>query len=192
MAAADWKKAAAADLELQSKMAALCGVLTKLFDPVWRLGKEAEPPGAVAGSSKEHELADQAELFIASRVLDFLRRIYGQILNLAQFAVIGIVGVMLASSTYPMPAPDTGLWLAWAALLSAVGITMYVFVRMNMNRVISMLQGSTPGYFNLNSSFAIQMTFFALLPILTMLGAHFPHALDGFFSWAGGRFSSVH
>lgn len=192
VAAADWKKAAATELNLQSKTAALAEVLTKPFERVWRLGTRAKPPGAVAGSSKEHELVDQAELFIAGRVLDFLRRIYLQILNPAQFAVIGIVAVMLASSTYPMPAPDTGLWLAWVALLSAVGVTMYVFVRMNMNRVISMLQGSTPGYFNLNSSFAVQIIFFGFLPILTMLGAHFPHALDGFFSWAGGIFRSAH
>ncbi len=190
-AAADWRKAAPADFAVQRTMATLSAVMTELFDSVWRLGPASTPPAAVVGTSTEHKLVDQAELFIACRVLDFLRRVYPQMMNLVGFAVAGILAMMLSSSAYPMPAPDTGLWLAWSASLTAVGVSLYVFVRMNMSRVISLLQGTTPGYFNLTGSFAIQLLFFGVVPILTTLGAQFPHGLGSIFSWAGGIFGSA-
>jgi hypothetical protein len=173
------------------KMVELSAALTELFDPVWRLGPVLDPVAAVSGDSKDHKLVDQVELFIASRVVDFLRRVYPQMMNLVGFSVAGVLAMMLASSSYPMPAPDTGLWIAWSALLTVVAVSMYVFVRMNMSRVISLLQGTTPGYFNFSSSFAIQLLFFGLLPILTMFGAHYPETLGALFSWAGGVFGSA-
>jgi hypothetical protein len=190
-AAGNWKEAASADQALQLTMMDLSAAMTEPFDAVWRLGSRTNPPAAVSGESKDHKLVDQAELFIASRVVDFMRRVYPQMMNLVGFAVAGILAIMLASSSYPMPAPDTGLWIAWFALLTAVGVSMYVFVRLNMSRVISMLQGTTPGYFSFSSSFAIQLFFFGFLPILAMFGAHYPAALGGLFSWAGGVFSSA-
>jgi hypothetical protein len=109
--------------------------------------------------------------------------------NLAEFAIAGILALMLASSAYPMPASQVILSLAWGALLFAVVVTLYIFVRMNMDGVLSMLQGTAPAYFTLNSSFIVQLLFVGIIPILAMLGAQFPHSLGAIFSWFGGIFS---
>ena len=162
--AADWKEPRLRTSLLHWRMAELSEAVTELFEPVWRLGSARKPPPGVAGKTAEHKLVDQVELFIASRVLDFLRRVYPQMVNMVEFAVAGILAMMLSSSGYPMPAANTALSLAWGAILTVVGVSMYVFIRMNMSRVISMLQGTRPGYFNLTSSFAMQLFFFGVLP----------------------------
>jgi hypothetical protein len=159
----------------------------ELLDSQWRT-----PASDQHRSEKESELIEEAELFVAARVLDFLRRVFPPLVDLAGFAVAGIFALMLASSSYPLPAPNTGLWLAWIALLGAIGASMYVFVGLNMSGVISLLQGTMPGYFNLTGTFALQFTFFGLLPILAMLGAQFPHYLSSIVGWAGGLFGVPH
>jgi hypothetical protein len=182
------KAAAKSDRDLQERMKELSGTLASVFDCVWRSGAN-QPPNAVVSDSEEHKLVDQAEYFIASRVIDFIRRVYPQMVNLAEFAIAGILALMLASSAYPMPASQVILSLAWGALLFAVVVTLYIFVRMNMDGVLSMLQGTAPGYFTLNSSFIVQLLFVGIIPILAMLGAQFPHSLGAIFSWFGGIFS---
>jgi hypothetical protein len=186
----DWKWSAAADLALQGKMFELSGTITEIFDRAWRMKQRLKPPPEVIGKSEEHALVEQVELFIATRVLDLIRRVF-PIITLG-CAVAGILAMMLATSSYPMPAPDTGLWLAWAALLAVVAGSMFVFFSMNKSRVISLLQGTTPGYFSLTSSFALQFLFFAVLPILTMLGAQYPHEMNSVVSWATGIFGRSH
>jgi hypothetical protein len=183
----DWKQAALKDLSVQGKMKELSEQVIELLDSQWRT-----PASDQHRSEKESELIEEAELFVAARVLDFLRRVFPPLVDLAGFAVAGIFALMLASSSYPLPAPNTGLWLAWIALLGAIGASMYVFVGLNMSGVISLLQGTTPGYFNLTGTFALQFTFFGLLPILAMLGAQFPHYLSSIVGWAGGLFGVPH
>jgi hypothetical protein len=187
----DWRELASTDLALQTSMKALSESVTKLFAPVWRLAL-ADPPTSAMGDSDEHKLVDQVEYFIASRVLDFIRRIYPQMVNLVGFAVTGILALVLACSAYPMPAPDTILTLAWLALLVAVGVSLYVFVRMNMNGVLSMLQGTTPNYFTLNSTFILQLLFVGVIPILAMLGAQFPYKVSPILNWVGGLAGTSH
>jgi hypothetical protein len=183
------ESAARNDLLLQETMAALSAVLTAPFERVWRLGLAGSPPNAVVGEAREHELVCQAEYFIASRVLDFLRRVYSQMANLVGFAVAGVLAQMLACSAYPMPAMDTLLILAWLGIITAVVVSFYVIIQMNISMVISMLQGTSPGYFSLTSSFTMQFLFLGVVPILTMLGAQFPHSMGAIVSWVSGFFS---
>jgi hypothetical protein len=187
--ASDWISVARNELVLQGLMAKLSSVLTGSFIAVWRLRLATRVPPEMMGTSDEHKLVEQAEYFIASRVLDFLRRVYPQLINLIVLGVAGVLALMLASSTYPMPASNTLLSLTWFALLVAVGISLWIFVRMNMNSVISLLQGTSPGHFNFTSSFALQLLFVGVLPIMTMLGAQFPHSLGQIVSWVSGIFS---
>jgi hypothetical protein len=63
---------------------------------------------------------------------------------------------MLSCSSYPFPAANTLLTLAWIALFVTVGTSIYVFVRINMNSVISLLQGTSPDHFSVTGSFSLQ------------------------------------
>jgi hypothetical protein len=79
--------------------------------------------------------------------------------------------------------------MAWFALLAAVAVSLYVFVRMNMDSVISLLQANSPDHFSFTSSFAFQLFALGVVPIMAMLGAQFPHSLGQILSWVGSIFS---
>jgi hypothetical protein len=64
-----------------------------------------------------------------------------------------------------------------------VGAMLYVFVSMNRDRVLSLLQGTTPGQLTWNSTFVTQVVIYGLLPVLGLLGAQFPGQLNQAFSW---------
>jgi hypothetical protein len=69
-----------------------------------------------------------------------------------------------------------------------ITISITVFVQMNRDRIVSMLSGNEPGRFNLDSIFIGHLVIYAVVPIMLLLGAQFPHALYGMFSWLGSLF----
>jgi hypothetical protein len=179
---------------LQIAMSDLSRQITAIFEPRWRLDREVR---LTANSSKDQSDLDESllkngELFVATRVVDFLHQVFPQLMNLVVFTSVGLLALMLAVSSYPFPQRDTVAWLSWIILLTVIGVFVVVFVQINRDRVVSMLSGTTPGQLNWNSGFVWQLVVFGLLPILTLLGAQFPHALQGVFSSFGGLASNAH
>jgi hypothetical protein len=187
----DWRSALNLKHALQSTMAALAAMLANIFEPQWRLLGQ---PRLVADNtaSSDTQLLAIADLFVASRVVDFLRQVFPQLLNLVFFATAGLLAMMLAASTYPFPQHDTIAWLSWTMLLIVVGVMILIFVQINRDRLISMLSGTTPGQLNWNGAFVWQLVTFGVIPILTLLGAQFPYTLQRLFSWLGSAVSGQH
>jgi len=187
----DWRSAFTLKRSLQSTMGALAAMMAKIFEPQWRLLGQ---PRLVAdgNASADAQLLIIADLFVASRAVDFLRQVFPQLLNLVFFSTAGLLAMMLAASTYPFPQHDTIAWLSWTILLTVVGVMILVFVQINRDRVISMLSGTTPGELNWNGAFTWQLITFGVIPILTLLGAQFPYTLQRIFSWLGSAVSGQH
>ena len=169
----------------------LAAMLANIFEPQWRLLGQ---PRLVADSSAgtDAQLLVIADLFVASRTVDFLRQVFPQLLNLVFFSTAGLLAMMLAASTYPFPQHDTIAWLSWTMLLIVVGVMILIFAQINRDRVISMLSGTTPGELNWNGAFVSQLVTFGVIPILTLLGAQFPYTLQRIFSWLGSAVSGQH
>jgi hypothetical protein len=123
-------------------------------------------------------------------VVDFLRQIFPQLMNLVGFSMAGVVAMMLAVSAYPFPASETLLWFGWVVLVLAILTSLSVFVGINRNPILSMITGTEPGHFNWDSAFTLHLLMFGIIPVLTLLGAQYPHALSGTFSWIGALFGS--
>ncbi|MEA2648139.1 MAG: hypothetical protein QOG61_574 [Candidatus Binataceae bacterium] len=187
----DWRSALDLKRNLQSTMATLAAMLANIFEPQWRLLGQ---PRLVADSSAgtDAQLLVIADLFVASRTVDFLRQVFPQLLNLVFFSTAGLLAMMLAASTYPFPQHDTIAWLSWTMLLIVVGVMILIFAQINRDRVISMLSGTTPGELNWNGAFVSQLVTFGVIPILTLLGAQFPYTLQRIFSWLGSAVSGQH
>ena len=79
---------------------------------------------------------------------DFVRHVLPILVNLVGFAIPAVLAMMLAISVYPFPAHDTLLWVGWTVLLASVATSLYVFVSINRNLIISMISGTDPGQFN--------------------------------------------
>ena len=168
-------------------------MVTGIFEPWWRLDPQAHL-STLEGNQPllDEALVKDAKLFLASRVVDFLRQVFPQMMNLVVFASVGLLAMMLAVSSYPFPQRDTVADLSWVILLSVIGVTFVIFIQINRDRIVSMLSGTTPGELNWDSGFVWQLVVFGVVPILTLLGAQFPHALQGVFSSFGGLFSGAH
>jgi len=182
-----------AKIKLQTAMSELSRLVTGIFEPWWRLDPQAHLSTPEASQPLLDEaLVKDAKLFLASRVVDFLRQVFPQMMNLVVFASVGLLAMMLAVSSYPFPQRDTVADLSWVILLSVIGVTFVIFIQINRDRIVSMLSGTTPGELNWDSGFVWQLVVFGVVPILTLLGAQFPHALQGVFSSFGGLFSGAH
>jgi hypothetical protein len=194
-AAGVWRAVINGKIVLQGEMSRLSRVITEIFEPWWRLDSDARlsaRPGQGNKPDLEESLVKNGELFIASRVVGFLQQVFPQQMNLMIFTSVGLLALMLAVSSYPFPQHDTVASLSWIILLSVIGVIVLIFVQINRDRVVSMLSGTTPGELNWSSGFVWQLVVFGLLPILTLLGAQFPHALQGIFSSFGGLGGSPH
>jgi hypothetical protein len=171
--------------EAQAAMARLSAVVVRIVEPLWRAILRPSMP---VPDQEEKQILELGNLFVAARVVDFLRQVFPQMLNLAGCSMVGALAMTLAVSGYPFPGRDTMLWFSWLVLLSVIGTILVVFIQMNRDRVLSMLTGTTPGKLNWNSSFVLQLLVFGIIPVLTLLGAQFPYALSGMLSWIGGLF----
>jgi hypothetical protein len=189
-----WQTAIESKNSLQRAMSMLSRQVARIFEPWWHLESGSPLTSNAAGGQPEldESLAKIAELFVASRLVDFLRQVFPQMINLVVFASVGLLAMMLALSSYPFPQRDTVGLLSWIILLSVIGATFFVFIQINRDRVVSMLLGTTPGELNWNSGFIWQIVIFGVVPILTLAGAQFPHALQGVISSVGGIFGSPH
>jgi hypothetical protein len=178
MADDDWRTAVRLRYQAERALAHLTRRVAVILEPLWRLGDAPRQPAEF-----ENKLFEQGSLFVVSRVVDLLRQVFPHFQNLAFFVTASILLMLLAVSSYPFGHRDTLLWIAWLAVGSAVGAMLYVFVSMNRDRVLSLLQGTTPGQLTWNSTFVTQVVIYGLLPVLGLLGAQFPGQLNQAFSW---------
>ncbi|HVN88474.1 MAG TPA: hypothetical protein VMT61_01535 [Candidatus Binataceae bacterium] len=187
IAESDWDDQTREMVRIRRAMATLSGLLVKMAEPLWRLQNGQTPPRSL--NADEEKLRELTNLFVASRVVDFLRQIFPQLANLAGVAMTGVLAMMLALSVYPFVQRDTLVWLSWAVLLTVIALCFTVFVQINRSRIISFLMGTTPGRFNWDGAFSVQLLIYGVLPILTLLGAQYPHTFGGVVSWASGLLS---
>ena len=174
-------KVAAAESRVASETAIgnLAVKIGDLLEPKWRTPEVGTVASASPATRKFYRLA---ELFIAARVVDFLREIFPHFRNLMTATTIAILLTLLALSSYPFSMRDTLLTIAWISVLSAVIGMFYVFFTMNRDQVLSMLAGTTPGKLTWNGTFVAQLVIYGLLPLLGLLGVQFPGQFGSLFS----------
>ncbi|HUA33671.1 MAG TPA: hypothetical protein VMA09_08695 [Candidatus Binataceae bacterium] len=177
----DWRSETWARASTEVVMAWISNLIVARFEPAWR-------ETAARPSQPEKNLLDRANVYIASRVVDLLRQIMPQFEILTFGIAAAFLLVLLSLSSYPLPAEDLLLTYAWVAGGAAVSIVIWFFVSVNRDRVISLICGTTPGGIDFTSTFIFQVTIYAALPILFLLGVSFPQQLSAIFAWTSGIF----
>jgi hypothetical protein len=185
-----WREVLKARLQTERTMSTVSGAVASIFDGEWRQWSVTSRPSR-AKRKLGVRLTDEANLFVAARVVDFLRQVMPQLNSLAVFGTAGMLLMLLAISSYPFPQRDTLIWLSWATLLGAVLMLLVVFVQMNRDRIISLLHGTVPGKLSFDAALINQVVLFAVVPALSLLGAQFPETFRQFFSWAS-KIGSAH
>ena len=186
----DWSESIRTKRQTEIWMAVLSWSIAHIFEPLWRtIGASCLSRPLAGTASKDSNPIDAiGEIYVASRVVDFLRQVMPQLETLALTTTLAMLLMLFAVSSYPFPARDGLLWFSWFVVLATVGSMMWMFFSLNRDRVASMIAGTTPGQTDWNSTLVLQVATHALLPILVLLGAAFPSKLGGFVTWIGSLF----
>jgi len=182
----NWRDEVEKKREIEVRIGSLSRTIAHIFEPLWRTtGANA---AREKGEKDPHSIDTIGEIYVASRVVDFLRQVMLQLESLALSTTLAMLLMLFAVSSYPFPARDDLLWFSWFVVLATVGSMMWMFFSLNRDRVASMIAGTTPGQTDWNSTLVLQLTTHALIPIMVLLGAAFPARLGALATWIGSLF----
>jgi hypothetical protein len=172
----NWKKGIVFRTFAERALSKISPLVVQALEPEW---------GAVGTALNDEEKSwlRSGEHFLAGRVAVFLRHIFSQLQNLVCFVMAGLLLMLLAVNSYPFQPREQLLWFNWGIILTTVVLSVVVFVQMSRNSIISFLTGTTPGQVNWNQQFIVRIFLYGVVPILALLGAQFPEALQGMLSW---------
>jgi hypothetical protein len=138
----------------------------------------------IGGDSKKYpELIKQGRIFMIGHVASFLQYILVHLQNLAGLVTIGLLLMLLAATSYPFHPREPLLLFSWVSMLVVAAVTLFIFVKLNRDRVLGLLSGTTPGSFNLSGDLVYRVMIHGIVPIIALLGAQFPEAVQNILSW---------
>jgi hypothetical protein len=167
----DWRRSLACRRRAHHTLFQLMQSLTKPLEQHWLSGHTDDvTPGAAA-------FFEQAEEFIVSRVVNFLAVVFPPLQNLGYFVLVGLLLMLLAVTTYPFQPRNEFLFFNWVVILSFIGTVAWIFMQMDRDTVLSLLNGTKPGEVNFSRELVLRAFLYIGAPLLALLGAQFPETL---------------
>jgi uncharacterized membrane protein len=120
---------------------------------------------------------EQVEDFIVTRMVNFLAVVFPSLQNLGYFVLVGLLLMLLAVTSYPFQPRNEFLFFNWVVILSFIGTVLWIFVQMDRDTVLSLLNGTEPGQVNLSRELVLRTFLYIGAPLLALLGAQFPESL---------------
>jgi len=154
---------------------ALFRLMQSLVRPMERQWFSGQMPSTAAAATTFFE---QAEEFIVSRMVNFLAVVFPSFQNLGYFVLVGLLLMLLAVTSYPFEPRNEFLFFNWVVILSFIGTIFWIFVQMDRDTVLSLLNGGTPGQINISSELVLRAFLYIGAPLLALLGAQFPETLS--------------
>ena len=170
-----WKDALEPRRKTQEAISEASKEITKWMEPHWA--------ALIDDTAKYSALIKQGRIFMMSHVATFLQYILVHLQNLAGVVTLGLILVLAAAISYPFHPRDPLLLFSWVTILIVAATTLFTFVQLNRDRVLSLLSGTEPGVLNLSRDLLYRVLIHGVIPILALLGAQFPQALNHLTSW---------
>jgi hypothetical protein len=149
--------------------------LGKMMEGYWSPHHAEGAPAAAAPGAKE--FFDQVEEFIVSRLVNFLAIVFPSLQNLGYFVLAGLLLMLLAVTSYPFQPRNEFLFFNWVVILSFIGTVFWIFIQMDRDTVLSLLNGTNPGQINFSRELVLRTLLYVAVPLLALLGAQFPESL---------------
>jgi hypothetical protein len=171
----DWRQSLKARCHAQHSLFRFSQTLGRVMEDYWT------PPylegAAGVNTSAAKEFFDHGEEFIVSRVVNFLAIVLPSLQNLGYFGLAGLLLMLLAVTSYPFQPRNEFLFFNWIVILSFVGTVFWIFVQMDRDTVLSLLNDSKPGQISFSREFVLRTLLYVAVPLLALLGAQFPESL---------------
>jgi hypothetical protein len=137
--------------------------------------KEGAPPAPPASAK---EFVDQVEEFIVSRLVNFLAVVFPSLQNLGYFVLGGLLLMLLAVTSYPFQPRNQFLFFNWIVILIFIGTVFWIFVQMDRDTVLSLLNDTNPGQIHFSRELVLRILLYVAVPLLALLGAQFPESVQ--------------
>jgi len=165
----NWRQSLASRWQAHHALLLLMQSLTDPLEKHWSAGHEE--------SAAVTKFFEQAEEFIVTRVVNFLALVFPCLQNLGYFVLVGLLLMLLAVTSYPFQPRNEFLFFNWVVILSFMGTIFWIFVQMDRDTVLSILNGGKPGQINISRELVLRSFLYIGAPLLALLGAQFPETL---------------
>jgi hypothetical protein len=85
--------------------------------------------------------------------------------------------MLLAVTSYPFQPRNEFLFFNWVVILSFIATVFWIFVQMDRDTVLSLLNDTNPGQINLSRELVLRTLLYVAVPLMALLGAQFPESL---------------
>ena len=120
------------------------------------------------------ERSDQAQDFVALRLVAYLRYVAAHMRNSLMAAMAAGLLLLAAVRAYSFEPKGFLSTIAWIALLSAVLVTLWVFAEMDRNSTLSAIANTTPGKVTFDRNFVSNLLTYGAVPLLGLVATQFP------------------
>ena len=167
----DWRKSLGLRCRAHHTLFQLTQSLAKPMERHWF---SEQAGGATPAATAFFE---QIEEFIVTRITNFLAVVFPSLQNLGYFVLVGLLLMLLAVTSYPFQPRNEFLLFNWIVILSYIGTLFWIFVQMDRDTVLSLLNGTKPGQVHFSRELVLRALLYFGVPILALLGAQFPVSL---------------
>jgi hypothetical protein len=189
IAGSDWDKEVNLRRKTESRIRCVSQLVASIFEPLWRSCESIpESKVSVGDGDKPSSIDTAGELYVATRVVDFLRQVMPQLRTLALTSTFAMLLMLFAISSYPFPTRDHLLWFSWGMVMATAASILWMCFSLNRDRVVSLICGTTPGQIDWNATLLAQLLTHGLIPIIVLLGAAYPAELGRLAQWVGSLF----
>jgi hypothetical protein len=171
----NWRQSLKSRCHAHHALFRLLQSLRKPMEDYWSSLHTEGPVTAPPADVKE--FFDQAEEFIVSRLVNFLAMVFPSLQNLGYFVLAGLLLMLVAVTSYPFQPRNEFLFFNWVVILSFIGTVIWIFVQMDRDTVLSLLNDTKPGEVNFSRELVVRTLLYVAAPLLALLGAQFPESL---------------
>jgi hypothetical protein len=170
----DWRQVLVSQYESHEALSGVTVEISQALELHWWKELRSSSTKLNGPPSEADSIFRLAEEFLAARVFHLLAHVFPQMQLLIYASVAGILLLLLAISSYPFQPHNLLLLVNSAVILVFVIAALWAFVEMNRDPVLSSLNGTTPGQITWDKQFILRVILYGVVPILALLGAHFP------------------
>ena len=171
----NWRQSLKSRCHAHHALFRLLQSLGKPMEEYWSCHPAEGAAPAPAPGAKE--FFDQVEEFIVSRLVNFLAIVFPSLQNLGYFVLAGLLLMLLAVTSYPFQPRNEFLFFNWVVILSFIGTVFWIFIQMDRDTVLSLLNDTKPGQINFSRELVLRTLLYVAVPLLALLGAQFPESL---------------
>ncbi|HXW16401.1 MAG TPA: hypothetical protein VEN79_17970 [Terriglobia bacterium] len=172
----NWRQSLKARCNAHHALFSLLQSLGKSMEGYWSPNPMEDAPPAPTPGVKE--FFDQVEEFFVSRLVNFLAIVFPSLQNLGFFVLAGLLLMLLAVTSYPFQPRNEFLFFNWIVVLIFIGTVFWIFVQMDRDTVLSLLNGTNPGEIHFSRELVLRILLYVAVPLLALLGAQFPESLQ--------------